>query len=457
MKGEMIRGNKRPKKRYKIVNPKRFYSILAALLLLSIGGTKAITALNSNYALVEHLTKPETTDEAEEVIEEVAEEVVEQPVVEQVEEPIEEPIQDVTVLYTTDNVYIRELPNTSCAKLKLLDKGTRLITEGKYDDDWYIISYKGQPAYINANYVQEKTIQKFIATKEIVEQCGYQYNPELFDYYVELTPKKTVNLRKEPSTNSRTFTKISPGAHLQVLGQDGDWFIAKFFNMTVYVHSSYVKLGIGKKPKGEIKELGYIPEQTIAFEEPDYQKDSLFLAQGEVVEIYGEYGDFYLIKNTDGVGYVQKSAVKKVTEKGKVLIVEDLSTNSATAYRIGEDGSVKVIIEAPTITGKKGHETPTGLAKIIRKYDYRKDGKRHELKGEDENGPYSVEVDYCLKLQAANGSNHFSGINIHTSGDAEDSYGGDKYLSHGCIRSTDELLLVLLDEVVVGDLVYVKR
>ena len=461
MKGEMIRSKKR--RHLRIANKKRFYSFIALVttgVILAVGGSKALSKTKPVYPIVEDIE--EETEYTEIIDDTVQTEQVEAVV-------IEEPIKDVTVITTTDRVYIREFPNTTCNKLELLDVGQQLIVEGKYDKDWYIIKYNGNLAYINAGYVREHTVQMFTATREIVEKAGLKYEPEVFDYICELVATREVNLRKGPSTDTRVYTTINPGTRLEVIGQDGEWYIAKFMGRIVYVNTSFAKLSVGRKPKGNIKDVGYVTTQTVAFREPNCQIDSFYVADKEFVEIYGEVGDFYLVRTTDGVGYILKSTVKKIKKINNILVVVDISSNTMTAYKQKEDGTIEMFLEAPTITGKPGNDTPLGLTVVHRIYNYLEDGERHVLKGKD----YEVPVDYCLKLlyikdgktieAALNGESLNNpeladyGINIHTSSDAEDQYGGNKYKSHGCIRTTDRAAITLTQEAERGDLAYIKR
>ena len=450
MKGYIDRSHKRHRK-LKIVNKKRFYTALTAFITLGIlsvsGISNAINAKNANHEIVEEIEFAEEELEIETPKVEEIPEVVEEAV-------IEEPIQDVTIYTTNTRVNIRNNPDINSKRLDTIEEGKRVDIQGKYNNEWYMIDYYGETAYIYAKYVDEKNIQLYKATKEIILKSGFNYEPEIFDYIVELTTSTNTNLRTGPSKSSKVYTTVYPGTHLQVIGEDGEWYITKFFNDIVYVHYSTSTINVGRKPKGDIKKIGLVTNQTIAFKDATYQNDSFFLADGEFVEIYGEYGDFYLVRTTDGVGYIPASSVKTGYKIDNVLTIVDESSNVLTAYAQKSDGTYELLVEAPTITGRAGHETPIGLTKVIAKYN---PSDHHQLKGKDENGEYCVDVDYCIKVEGESQreKRDFNGINLHNS--SNQYYGGNKKLSHGCVRLPYDISRQMVEIVERGDYVYFKR
>lgn len=450
MKGYMNRSHKRHRK-LKIVNKRRFYTALTAFIALGIVGisgiSNAITSKNANHELIEEI------ESSEEVLEIEAPVTLEQTeaVIEQV---VEEPIKEVTIYQTNSRVNIRKRPDINSPRLDTIDKGKRIDVQGRYDNDWYIIKFNGTEAYINASYVEEKNIELYNATKEMVLKAGYAYEPDKFEYMAELTTNTNAYLRLGPSKSAGVYTTVLKGTHLQVIGRDGEWYITKFFDDIVYVHNTTSTLGIGRKPKGNIIKIGLVTNDTVAFKDADYQKDSFFLANGEFVEIYGEYGDFYLIRTTDGVGYIPSSVVKTGYKIDNVLTIIDESSNVLTAYAQNIDGTYELLIEAPTITGKENHETPVGLSSVVATYF---PSDHHQLKGKDKNGEYCVPVDYCIKVKGVGKHNEakFSGINLHPSDNKY--YGGNQKKSHGCVRLPYNVSKHMTQIVKHGDYIYFKR
>ena len=58
---------------------------------------------------------------------------------------------------------------------------------------------------------------------------------------VEITTE-TLNLRKEPTTDSDIVALISIGDECEVLGEEGDWYKVKYEDYTGYISKEYAKV-----------------------------------------------------------------------------------------------------------------------------------------------------------------------------------------------------------------------
>lgn len=81
----------------------------------------------------------------------------------------------------------------------------------------------------------------------------------------------TVNLRKEPSTNSKKIMYVTQDDEVEVLEKVGDWYKIKFENITGYVFGKYIKVDDSKlttNKKDEIaEEVNKENEEIIQIEE----------------------------------------------------------------------------------------------------------------------------------------------------------------------------------------------
>ena len=77
---------------------------------------------------------------------------------------------------------------------------------------------------------------------------------------VEITTE-TLNLRKEPSTESNIVALISIGDECEVLDEEGDWYKVKYKDYTGYISKEYTKV-IGDGSDSTIKNNDVVEEQT---------------------------------------------------------------------------------------------------------------------------------------------------------------------------------------------------
>ena len=56
------------------------------------------------------------------------------------------------------------------------------------------------------------------------------------------TQSTALNLREQPSTNSRILAKIPKGARIPIIGTDGNWYLTRYNGIQGYVSSDYVTL-----------------------------------------------------------------------------------------------------------------------------------------------------------------------------------------------------------------------
>ena len=252
--------------------------------------------------------------------------------------------------------------------------------------------------------------------------------------------KTRVNIRVKPNTNSHILGVLDTNDSLVVLDKKGEWYLVYYNDTYAYVNANYVECKTKKVPNGSIVMLTYTKDECLGYKEPDYNSKSARIQKGEICEVYKERGDFYLVRTTDGIGYVPKSNLKPIHEK--VLVVVDISSQRLILYKDN-----KIILDAPVVTGKNTSQTNMGLQEVIAK-KRAKNGKRVELKGDD----YVAYCDYAVQF---NDDREY----IHDA-DWRDTFGGTiykKHGSHGCVNADLETEKTVYDNTEIGTPVYVKR
>jgi len=66
---------------------------------------------------------------------------------------IDEP--EVSKWVTTTSLKVRTQPNTNCDVLEILAEGAEVNYMGDANEDWAVIDYKGQEAYVSKKYIRE--------------------------------------------------------------------------------------------------------------------------------------------------------------------------------------------------------------------------------------------------------------------------------------------------------------
>ena len=123
----------------------------------------------------------------------IEESIMEEPSIE--ESTIEEQEESYTEILTEDsnyikataNVNVRTEPNTNSEVLTLLYEGNALKKLG-YVNDWYIVEYNGNKAYVSAYYTEEISEEQIYPDLNISNICYFPYGTTLYSD-AELTDK----------------------------------------------------------------------------------------------------------------------------------------------------------------------------------------------------------------------------------------------------------------------------
>ena len=78
---------------------------------------------------------------------------------------IEETTEAVKAYFVTTGVRVRTKPSTDAEVLTVLDSGTEIKYKSDYNDQWVVIDYNGQDAYVSKQYVRSEEVQS-VASQE---------------------------------------------------------------------------------------------------------------------------------------------------------------------------------------------------------------------------------------------------------------------------------------------------
>ena len=77
-----------------------------------------------------------------------------------------------TYIVTGNSVNVRTEPSTSSRILVQLSQGTEVDYVKRYNNDWTVINYDGQEAYVSSQYIEKKTPEGQAAPEEAADGAG---------------------------------------------------------------------------------------------------------------------------------------------------------------------------------------------------------------------------------------------------------------------------------------------
>lgn len=110
----------------------------------------------------------------------------------------------------------------------------------------------------------------------------------------------TVNVRQEPSTDSKIITRVTQDDEVEVIEKSGDWYKIKTKNKTGYVYAEYLKVDDSK-----------IAEENIKDDEEEITKDvekSFYVSKGEKLSIVPNISSsiIYTAKKDENVDEIEQ-------------------------------------------------------------------------------------------------------------------------------------------------------
>lgn len=113
---------------------------------------------------------------------------------------IEETTEAAKAYFVTTGVRVRTKPSTDAEVLTVLDSGTEIKYKSDYNDQWVVIDYNGQDAYVSKQYVRSEEVQS-VASQEATTATSAKMK--------ESSTAKTKESSSAKKDGSKTIT-VSP-------------------------------------------------------------------------------------------------------------------------------------------------------------------------------------------------------------------------------------------------------
>lgn len=293
-------------------------------------------------------------------------------------------------------VRLRKEPSTDSKIITLLEKGKKVEILSK-ENDWYKVKVNDETGYVSGSLIKNVTEDVIVATTPKAEEpkATPVATPTESSVKILAVIGSTVNLRKEPSTESTILGKVVEGDNVisEGLTSDGKWHKVKFGDIEGYVFSEYVTEDITK-----ITGEGKVNDGVNFRKEPSTEAEIISTLPADAdITILGAEADWYKILYKDQEGWIVARCVDRVT-----------STSRSGTNSVGK----KVVDLAKQHLGKKyvwGANGPNSFdCSGLTKYVYAKVGVTLERVSYNQ-ATQGIKVDKS-KLQAGD-LVFFSGIN----------------------------------------------
>ncbi len=343
------------------------------------------------------------------------------------EESVEETEELLWYVFALENSKIYSEPNTKSDKLGLLVKGEKLEFIKELDNDWCEVYFDGRNCYIKSDDLE------IVECSNTDTKIPYISRDEIGNHLEErdiVIATSTVNVRQGPSTSTKKLNKLIKGESLPLINVTDEWCEVNYYGSSAYVYREYVKISKGYYAKTEMSDMAYATSSTPLYD--INTNEVLFsIPKLEALEVYGIYGDYYLVKCKGLFGFVLKDYTCSLGDK---YVIIDISSQNLKMYV--DD---KLIVDTSIVTGKDSSPTYTGI------FDIREKGENVRW---DE---FKVTVRYWLPFNRGEG--------MH---DAKwrKEFGGDIYHkdgSHGCVNIPVDVMPIVFENAEVGTPVLVKK
>ena len=141
---------------------------------------------------------------------------------------------------TGSSVRMRSGASTSTSILTVMDKGTTVTVLGKFNDDWYNISYKGMTGCVSARYL--KLVPKTETPADPTPTPDPAPSADL-PVGVGVITGSSVRMRAGASTSTSILTMMDKNTAVSVFGKANDgWYHISYKGKTGCVSADYLKL-----------------------------------------------------------------------------------------------------------------------------------------------------------------------------------------------------------------------
>ncbi len=216
-------------------------------------------------------------------------------------------------------VRLRKEPSTDSKIIMLLEKGKKVEVLSK-ENDWYKIKVSESTGYVSESLIKDVSEDVAVTVATTPEATVPVVTPvatseENSEVKILAVTGSTVNLRKEPSTNSSILGKVVEGDNLisEGLTDDGEWYKVKFGDIEGYIYKDYITEDINK-----IVGEGKINSGVNFRKEPSTESEVIATIPADSdITILGTEGEWYKILYNDQEGWIVARCVDRVTSTSR--------------------------------------------------------------------------------------------------------------------------------------------
>ncbi len=234
------------------------------------------------------------------------------------------------VVYPKEDLNVHSGPGTKYSVLGTLKKGQK-VTAIAIDGYWYKISYKGQYGYISISYTTDDPSVKNPDSEET----------EIHKYVVAT---ETINIHSAPGTKYSVLGTLAKGTKVKAIAvtKDGDWYKINYKNDYGYISVSYTTENPDKPNVTPLKKTVKVTARVLRIRKGPGSSYATMgtLRKGEKAYVTGVCGDWYQIKLSHDVGYINKAYTRDLYKQVRVT-ANKLYVRSGAGQKYSVIGTLK--------------------------------------------------------------------------------------------------------------------
>lgn len=303
---------------------------IMALLMFACGRAEKETAAEEADVIFDIPAEAEAEVSVEIGEEEHVVEIIMTPNIEPVKTPVPTPELpqveecDHTKGYTKKSgVNLREQPTTDSEILDTLDKATKLTITGTAGE-WTRVAVNNETGFISTEFVGKGSVPSVLTIDSVKRRNGIT--------------TASVNMRKEPNTDSSILEKLDIFTPFTITGENDDWYEVEYDGDRGYVSKKYSETSVGYYDQEDL----YLVAQLVHQEAKYTSRDGLIAVANVVYNrlrsskfpnslegVVFEDGQFSPAENEKSLRSVRPSsgaidAVLEVFARGKTIIPRDV-------------------------------------------------------------------------------------------------------------------------------------
>lgn len=266
-----------------------------------------------------------------------------------------------SIINVSTNVHIRQNATMDSEILASLKNGIDVKVLGK-QGSWYKINVGGKTGFVYDLYVAEKVNSNNTANKP--NENAKPENSKIINGVVANSNAIDVGVYQDASSKITLLGVLAPGAKVEVLGQEGNFYKINYKNGIGYIPVRYVNLTdsieFDSRIAGEAMVMISNNGADINIYKDNSDKSTVVasLAAGSKVNVLGREGNYYKVKLDDGkegfiltryitIGNgdngVQAAVISNVVGNEEANVYGDMSTDSIVLGKLKKGTELNII------------------------------------------------------------------------------------------------------------------